>query len=295
MFSVFKEATTVTVFFLNLKNTAKGIVMQVKIAILYICTGSYHVFWQNFYESAETYFLPGALKNYFVFSDADASLFAQPEITLVHQERLGWPHDTLKRFHMFLRVERQLRSYDYIFFFNANVQFQSPIGEEMLPSTEEGLVVVQHPGYFASPSCDLPYDRNPKSLASIPMGCGRVYVMGGVNGGCGDAYLDLINDLAWAVDKDLERGVIALWHDESHLNRYVLNRKHKLLPPSYGFPEGSAIPYDNIITIIDKNNWGGHEFLRNAKNPVASAPRPSFFEKINHKLRRTAAKCHLWH
>lgn len=295
MSGVFKKTTTFTVPFINLKKLPKVPVMQGKIAILYICTGNYYVFWPKFYESTKKYFLPGVKKSYFVFSDANASLFAQPGVTLVHQERLGWPHDTLKRFHMFLRVERQLRSYDYIFFFNANVQFQSSVGEEMLPSVDEGLVVVQHPGYFASVSCDLPYDRNPKSLAYIPMGRGRVYVMGGVNGGRTGAYLDLINDLAWAVDKDLERDVIALWQDESHLNRYILNRKHKLLPPSYGFPEGSAIPYDNIITIVDKNNFGGHDFLRNAKNSIAPAPLLSLFEKINRKLRRMAAKCHLWH
>lgn len=262
-----------------------------KIAILYICTGNYHVFWPNFYESAEKFFFPSVKKNYFVFSDADASLFAQPEVILVHQERLGWPHDTLKRFHMFLRVERQLRNNDYLFFFNANVQFQSPVGEEILPTAEEGLVVVQHPGHYTGMPSKLPYDRNPKSLAYIPFGRGRIYAMGGVNGGRTEAYLDLINDLAWAVDKDLERGVIARWHDESHLNKYILHRRFKMLPPSYGYPENGSIPYDNIITIVDKNNFGGHNFLRAIDNEQNSTPFSlTFWGKVQRKLRKLVEK-----
>ena len=257
-----------------------------KIAILYICTGNYHVFWPSFYESAEKYFFPGVRKNYFVFSDGDASLFAQSNVTLVYQERLGWPHDTLKRFHMFSRVEQQLRNNDYIFFFNANINFHTVISEEILPTDAEKLLVVQHPGYFACKQYDFPYDRNPQSAAYIPMGKGTVYVMGAVNGGRSHDYLEMINDLAWAVDKDLERNIIALWHDESHLNKYILHRSHRLLTPSYCFPENSSIPYENIITIVDKNNFGGHDFLRNAKGTLAPAPRLPFWARVKRKLRR---------
>lgn len=265
--------------------------MQPKIAILYICTGNYHVFWPKFYQTSEKFLFPGIKKEYFVFSDADASLFAQDTVTFTFQEKLGWPHDTLKRFHMFSRVERQLRNHDYIFFFNANVQFQAPVGEEILPTVEEGLVVVQHPGYYARVPCELPYDRNPMSLACIPFGNGRIYAMGGVNGGCTEAYLDLINDLAWAVDKDLERNIIARWHDESHLNKYILNRKFKMLPPSYGFPENSSIPYDNIITIADKNNFGGHNFLRALNNAqIPELPTLTCWERIKRKLRKLSEK-----
>lgn len=227
-----------------------------------------------------------AKKHYFIFSDADPSLFSQPGVTVTYQKKLGWPYDTLKRFHMFLRVEQQLRDYDYIFFFNANVLFQAPIGDEILPTHHEGLVVVQHPGFFSKTPREFTYDRNPKSLAYIPKGKGHVYVMGGVNGGRSKEYLDLIHDLAWAIDKDLEQNIIALWHDESHLNRYILSRRHKLLPPSYGFPQNSAIPYDNIITIVDKNNFGGHDFLRDAKGTLPSSRPTPFLLRVLRKLQR---------
>lgn len=256
-----------------------------KIAILYICTGNYHIFWQKFYNSAKNNLFPKSSKHFFVFSDADPSLFDAPDVTFTHQEKLGWPYDTLKRFHIFLRVEKQLRDFDYVFFFNANIVFHSEVSEKILPSKEEKLLVVQHPGYFDCKPYEFPYDKNPLSLACMPKGQGTIYVMGAANGGICHEYLDLVKDLAWAVDKDLERNVIALWHDESHLNKYILHRNYKLLSPSYCFPENSSIPYDNIITIVDKNNFGGHDFLRNAKGTLTPAPRLAFWARVRRKMR----------
>lgn len=41
-----------------------------RIAILYICTGKYNVFWDGFYKSSEKFFLKDeAEKEYFVFTD----------------------------------------------------------------------------------------------------------------------------------------------------------------------------------------------------------------------------------
>lgn len=40
-----------------------------KVAVLYICTGTYTAFWKDFYVSAEKYFLPDCEKHYFAFTD----------------------------------------------------------------------------------------------------------------------------------------------------------------------------------------------------------------------------------
>ena len=39
-----------------------------KIGILYICTGNYTVFWEDFYESFSKYFCTNSEIHYFVFS-----------------------------------------------------------------------------------------------------------------------------------------------------------------------------------------------------------------------------------
>ena len=63
------------------------------------------------------------------------------------------------------------------------------------------------------------------------MGVGRDYVTGAVNGGETEAYLKFCHLLDKRINQDLAKGVIALWHDESQINRYIL------------FPAGQADLY----------------------------------------------------
>jgi hypothetical protein len=237
-----------------------------KIAILYICTGKYDIFWEGFYQSSEHYFLTEHEKHYFIFTDS-ASIKAENEkIHIIYQENLGWPYNTLLRFQFFLKAQEVLKKFDYIYFLNSNMRFLKPVGEEVFPSEEEdGLLGVLHPSFFNKESKYFTYDRNKKSLAYIPKGKGKYYFMGGFNGGKAINYLRLINELKRNIDDDLSRNVIALWHDESHLNAYLLNKNNRVLSPSYGFPEGGNLPFEAKIIILDKNKFGGNHFLRITK------------------------------
>ena len=68
-----------------------------KIAMIYICTWNYDVFWNDFYSSSEMNFLPDCEKHYFVFTDSK-KIISNEKITIIHQEKEEWPHPTLKRF-----------------------------------------------------------------------------------------------------------------------------------------------------------------------------------------------------
>lgn len=157
-----------------------------KIAVLYMCTGKYAIFWKDFYKSSEQFFLQDCKKEYFVFTDVD-KLWGEEKCSRIHrifQESFKWPLSTLKRFEIFLKIEERLKQFDYIFFFNANTQFVKVIqSEEFLPRRDELLVVKNIP--FNEDPRNFPYDRNPQSLAYIPMGQGVHYYRGGVNGGGG--------------------------------------------------------------------------------------------------------------
>ena len=234
-----------------------------KLAILYVCTGKYTVFWREFYDSCEAYFLPNCEKHYFVFTDAD-SIEHEAENAGIHrifQQALAWPYPTLLRYKMFLRAEELLRDFDYIFFFNANAQFVREVSEAMiLPRAERGedLVVVRHPGFYNKENDVFTYDRNPRSRAFIPYGRGRVYVCGGINGGTAEAYLRLCHTISERTDADLKKGVIALWHDESHLNKYILRyRSYRLLTPAYCQPSQPwwKLPYEPVILVRDKADY----------------------------------------
>ena len=177
-----------------------------KVAVLYICTGKYIAFWQEFYESAEQYLLPGCEVHYFVFTDAP-SLYGEEDNPRIHrcpQKAYSWPFSTLLRFEIFLSREEELKAFDYIFFFNANAQFTTTITPEMfLPRADRGehLLVVQHPAFYNKPNYEYTYDRNPRCRAFIPMGLGKYYVCGGINGGETAAFLKLCHTLDRRITK----------------------------------------------------------------------------------------------
>lgn len=232
-----------------------------KIAILYICTGKYDIFWEGFYQSSEQYFLTDHEKHYFIFTDSKSIKENHSRIHKIDQDSLGWPYNTLMRFKFFRSIENELREFDYIYFFNSNMRFLTSVGEEVFPTEEEdGLLAVLHPGYFNKTEKDFPYERNKRSLAYIKKG--KHYFMGGFNGGKAKNFLNLINELNKNIETDLTNGLIAIWHDESHLNAYLLHKNNRILSPAYGFGEGWALPFDPKIIVLDKTKFGGHDFLR---------------------------------
>ena len=233
---------------------------DIKIAIVYTCTGDYVYFWEGFYRSFHEKFVPEAEKDYFVFTDAEA-LFAEkddPHIHRIRQENLGWPGNTLYRFRMIHSIEEQLRSFDYVFLFNANLVCMETVhAKDVLPEGNR-IVVVQHPKSDVRRPYKHPYDRNPKSIAYIPYTelKAKYYVCGGINGGSTDAYLSMIRDLDRRVDEDDAHGVLARYHDESHINRYIVDHPdYRLLTAEYAYPEGWDLPHGRKFLLLDKEKY----------------------------------------
>lgn len=237
-----------------------------RIAILYICTGKYTVFWKDFYLTCEKYFIPRGEKHYFVFTDSTDIDFEKqnPNIHRIFQENLGWPGNTLNRYGMFLGIKDKLSQFDYIFFFNSNLLFLKPITTgEFLPDDKENLVACLHPGYFNKERKEFTYDENEKSLAFIPKNEGVKYFAGGINGGKTLPFLEAMEIMNENIQTDSKNNIIAKWHDESHWNKYLSNRDDvKVLSPSYLYPEHSNIPFEPKILIRDKRNYGGFAKLR---------------------------------
>lgn len=228
-----------------------------KVAILYIATDKYIVFWEDFYKSYEKYFLNNSELHYYVFTDAEDILFQDNSRVHVKKiKHMQWPYGTLMRYHIFLNIESELEQYDYLCFMNANCICVDPISEEDFLPKEKNLVVVKHFKYYNSRNTDYSYDRNPKSTAYIPYGEGKYYVCGGINGGKTRAYLDMCRELRDRIDSDLNNGVIALYHDESQLNRYIWeNDNYRILSPEYVYPQGFDLPFDSKIVTRDKTKY----------------------------------------
>lgn len=227
-----------------------------KIGILYICTGNYSVFWDDFYKTFSEKFCTNSELHFFVFSD---KFFDTKNLKNIHYKKidnLPWPLITLLRFNTFLSIEEDLLKMDYLFFFNSNMVCKETVSEEeFLPNEKEKLCFVQHPGYLETKRIFIPYDRNKKSTAYIPYKCGGKYVIGAVEGGESIAFLEMCKTLNENIKKDLKQNIIAKWHDESHINHFIYKiTNFKMLSPSYCYPVGVALPIKNKISGVSKQD-----------------------------------------
>ena len=223
------------------------------IGILYICTGPYSLFWDDFYSTFEKHFLKNTQKKYFVFTDSE-EIEQSERIKVIKITNQPWPLITLLRFRTFLTVEEDLAQCDYIMFSNANIICDMDIKEEaFLPQGKDQIFVTAHPGYYGKSIIDFPYERNKNSLAYVPWNCGNDYVIGAMFGGTNKGFLDLCRTLNYNIEEDLKKNIIAKWHDESHLNRYIIGRDDiKVLPPEYCYPYGMNVEYPKRISAVSK-------------------------------------------
>ncbi|MDX8430979.1 MAG: hypothetical protein SNF33_04150 [Candidatus Algichlamydia australiensis] len=202
---------------------------EYNIGLCMMATGRYDVFAKEFIASCRKHFFKGHNVTYFVFSDTNLEF--EDDVVVVPQERLGWPHDTLKRFHTYLKHKELFANLDYIFASDADMLFVADVGEEMLGAR----IGTQHPGFVNKRGS---YETSPKSTAYVKKSEGKFYFAGGYYGGTRSEFIKLLETTVKKVDRDLKRGVIAVWHDESHLNRYFIDHPPtRILSPSYCMPE----------------------------------------------------------
>lgn len=124
----------------------------------------------------------------------------------------------------------------------------------------------------------LPLNSFLMSEVDANQNCYR-YVSGGFNGGTSYAFLTLCRELLARTKHDRANGKIALWHDESHLNRYIFDVGYhnvKLLHPKYGLCQEYALdcyhvaPRRDIKAIYLNKNSFTHNLL-NLRNQSSQA------------------------
>jgi histo-blood group ABO system transferase len=156
------------------------------------------------------------------------------------------------RFKVYRNSSDQFADCDYLFATDADMLFVREVGDEILGER----VATRAPGYYFPSQPHDDYEKNPVSTAAIPQGFGTFYLAGGFYGGSRQEFIKMITTCSEKIDKDLERGFIAKWHDESHLNRYFYdNPPTVVLCPSYCFPENwHHLPFVPKLLALDKDH-----------------------------------------
>lgn len=224
-----------------------------KVGLLVICTNKYIRFLQPLIEGADKYFLPNQEVTYFVFTDRPIEIESSRQIVRIETEHKPWPWMTLGRYKIFQNSKDLLQEMDYLYYCDADMKFVSEVGDEIL----ENRVATQHPGYYGRRGTP---EVNPQSLACVYPDEHMEYFAGGFNGGTSEEYLKMARILSTNIDIDYSRDLIAIWHDESHLNRYFIDYPPtKILNPSYCYPESWDIPFEKKLLALDKT----HSEIRN--------------------------------
>lgn len=224
-----------------------------KIGVLYICTGKYAAFWDSFYVSAKKNLCTDSELIFYVFTDCEALLNLQlDDVRFIYKKSEPWPMPTLKRFSTFLSQEKKYLEVDYLLFCNANLIIEQPIITTEIFSDKPYFATV-HPGYVGKVPQKFPYEKNIDSLAYINCAA-PYYVCGGFNGGRRDDFLRMCKVLSNNIDEDLKNNIVAIWHDETHFNRFYSERLNlfNALPAKYCHPQGWPIKDDPKITVLNK-------------------------------------------
>ena len=225
-----------------------------KILILTIATNKYIQFVERLYDNIADNFLKGHDMECLLFTDHDVEASSNVKVSKIEHE--DWPMPTLKRYNYFVKEKEYISQFDYCYYFDIDMGIVQEVGDEVLSD----LVGTMHPYQTFSPKEQRTYDRNPNSLACVNRGDeGNYYYAGGFNGGSTKEFLKMSEVIADRVTKDLEKDVIALWHDESHMNRYMIDNPPTLsLTPSYCFAEEQMqnpdYPFKPKIIALKKNH-----------------------------------------
>lgn len=220
-----------------------------KVAVVTICLNqTYWPYLGRMIDSARKFFLKNHEVDYFTWSDMEN---APKDVRVFPTEPFDWPLPTLKRYHLFLQQEELLSQYDYVFYVDADMEFVSRVGDEILGN---GLTVAQHPMYALGRTNIPPYEPNPSSKAYIPRlgrivkgvgmkaGGGRgdwfepLYLAGGFQGGRADSFIQAMKVMKGWIDEDFANNYVPVWNDESIWNAYLFQ-----LTPTGLLPEGTIV------------------------------------------------------
>ena len=228
-----------------------------KICILNIATNKYIRFVEQLLNSVEENFLNGHDISALVFTDHEIEEVSE-NVKISKIEHEPWPIPTLKRYHYFIKEKEYISQFDYVFYMDVDMRIEGKVGDEILGD----LVATQHPGFWWRDKNEYSYERRSNSTACIPGGEGNMYYAGGFNGGKPENFLEMAQTIVDNVEQDFKNNIIAVWHDESHMNKYLYNNPPTLeLNPSYCYPEnarvnpqGWHVPFESKIVALDKNH-----------------------------------------
>jgi hypothetical protein len=195
--------------------------------------------------------VPSVEKDFFLFTDSSLDWF-DSSIKWNKIEHQPWPYITLKRFEFISKCLDQLKEYDYVFYFDSDMEFVNTLTSFDIGPKK--YYAVCHPTVVRD-SDFWPVETNSTSTAYIPERHRCMYVQGCVWGSRGNNIEYMVNTMKNNIDTDLKNNIIAVWHDESHLNKFMVDHRDEvsILSSGMAYPEFWNLSVNKLVIHKDKN------------------------------------------
>lgn len=240
--------------------------MKISIGIVSIATNKYIEYWKELVLSADELLFPGADVTFHVFTDNPMEaerLQSQLIFKKIVAHKIApysWPEATLLRYKV-IKEHVNVLKHDYLMHLDADMLVNGLVETKILTSSNPtNMTLVLHPGfwrphglnrvrfYFFNPSFMIrdmrmlmnigalgSWENDANSSAYVPRKRRENYFCGAVWFGERGTFINLAEELARNTEEDLKNGIIATWHDESHLNSWATKNIFDALSPTYCF------------------------------------------------------------
>ncbi len=244
----------------------------IQISFVTVATGRYFDFWKAQVASAIKHLNKDLSIEFVLLTDQvtaakqfmdEFSNSTNWKLKVGFVEHQSWPFPTLYKFKHILRHADLLGGIN-IWHLDADMLFTSGDVVEDLDRycTVNKMIFVSHPGYFRKLGLsklkfymlnpdyiirDLrnyvseggigSWEKNKNSLAYVVRVKRKKYVCGGSWGGSRENFLEFSAVAYQRIETDYAYGLIARFHDESHINWYAANNECEVISPSYCFEE----------------------------------------------------------
>ncbi|XP_067873557.1 alpha-1,3-galactosyltransferase 2-like isoform X2 [Heterodontus francisci] len=212
---------------------------NIVIGLTVFAVGKYlDLYLEGFLMSADKHFMPGFSVIYYVFVDdllklKGLRLSGRRKVKSFKVEKhKRWQDISMFRMKTISKlIDDHIRhEANYVFCFDVDQRFEGRFGTETLSES----VALLHAWFYRRPKFLYSYDLNPHSAAYMGTTAGDFYYHAAVFGGTWQCVKNLTETCHRGIMQDKQNNVEALWHDESHLNKYFwLHKPTKVLSPEY--------------------------------------------------------------
>jgi hypothetical protein len=182
-------------------------------------------------------------------------------INVIEIQSLGWPLASLLRYELIASIEKKITE-EFVIYLDADMLIKRDFSDVVSPNTlTNGIALVAHPGfwrpkknttkfYFNHPELffkDLylrifnggigSWEKRRASDSFVRRKLRDNYYCGGTWMGVKKDFFTMVRSLENTVQCDINNNVMAIWHDESHLNKWATQNSHSILDPGFCYAQ----------------------------------------------------------